>query len=103
MLRITPRNKTMKWNEQIRHERKSRGWTQSSLAEKMGTNTYTVNRWEIGYTFPHPFYRHKLTTLLGINFEEREFLQDDPEFDHNTYEQSLLLSLSFPTSLKALW
>src|SRR5260370_1947715 len=82
----------MKWNEQLRHERKSRGWTQSSLAEKMGTNTYTVNRWENGYTFPHPFYRQKLTTLLGINFEEREFLQDDPEFDHNTYKQSLLLS-----------
>src|SRR5260370_39865976 len=58
----------------------------------MGTNTYTVNRWENGYTFPHPFYRQKLTTLLGINFEEREFLQDDPEFDHSTYKQSLLLS-----------
>src|SRR5436189_3394214 len=82
----------MKWYERLRYERKSRGWTQSSLAEKIGTNTYTISRWENGNAFPHPFYREKLITLLGINFEEREFLLDDPEIDHNTYEQSPLLS-----------
>jgi len=34
----------MKWNEQLRRERKSQGWTQSLLAQKIGTNTYTVGR-----------------------------------------------------------
>jgi len=81
-----------KWHERLRYERQSRGWTQSSLAEKVGTNTYTISRWENGNAFPHPFYREKLTTLLGISFEVEEFLQDDPEFDHNTYEHSPLPS-----------
>ena len=82
----------MKWYEQLRYERKSRGWTQSMLAEKIGINTYTISRWENGNAFPHPFYREKLTTLLGINFEEREFPLDILEFDQNTPEQSPLPS-----------
>jgi len=82
----------MKWNERLRYERKSRGWTQIMLAEKIGINTYTVSRWENGNAFPHPFYREKLTALLGISFKEKEFLQDDPEFDHSTYKHSPVLS-----------
>ena len=60
----------MKWNEQIRQERQSRGWTQSMLAEKLGTAKQTIIRWENGHTFPHRYYRDKLMGLLGISFEE---------------------------------
>src|SRR5947207_657441 len=82
----------MKWHERLRHERQSRRWTQTMLAQKVGVNRGSVNRWENGTVFPHSFYREKLTTLFGINFEERDFLQDIPEIDHNTSEKSRLPS-----------
>src|SRR3954452_15532000 len=66
---------TMKWNNRLRHERKSWGWTQSQLAEKIGTNTFTVNRWENGNTFPSPFYREQLSELFGKSLEELGLVQ----------------------------
>ncbi len=105
----------MKWYEQLKSERISRGWTQRLLAEKIGTNKFTVSRWENGVAFPTRFYREKLATLLEIDFEEREFVQTASECDHNTPDTTLHSkeqSSSEPTSevdpgtiesLKACW
>src|SRR5690242_16608725 len=65
----------MKWQERLKYERQSRGWTQSMLAEKIGIHKHTIARWENGHAFPHPYYREKLTTLFGTNFDEREIFQ----------------------------
>src|SRR3954447_7793119 len=87
----------MKWNEQLRHERKSQGWTQSLLAEKIGTNTFTVNRWENGCAFPSPFYREKLTQLLGCKFEDSELFRVVPAIHKNTSEKALSLVAQLAT------
>jgi len=82
----------MKWYEQLRFERISRGWTQRLLAEKVGTNKFTVTRWEKGVVFPTRFYREQLATLLAINFEEREFVQAIAQCNHNTAEEPAFAS-----------
>src|SRR3954447_24131577 len=80
----------MKWNERLRHERKSQGWTQKLLAEKIGTSTYTVNRWENGNTFPSPFYREKLSQIFGLDFEDSELLEADLARSKNTRKEAPL-------------
>jgi len=83
----------MKWNEQLRFERKSRGWTQNRLAETIGANPHTINRWEKGTAFPHGLYREKLTTLFGIDLEEKNYFpQALPAYDQNTDEPDSLPS-----------
>jgi eukaryotic-like serine/threonine-protein kinase len=52
------------------HERKLRGWSQAKLAEMIGCDTRSVNRWENGQASPTPYYREKLCTLFGKNVEE---------------------------------
>jgi transcriptional regulator with XRE-family HTH domain len=60
----------MKWNEQLKQERNLQGWTQTILAKKLGTNTYTVSRWERGTAFPSLFYRQQLSRLFGKSLEQ---------------------------------
>jgi transcriptional regulator with XRE-family HTH domain len=80
----------MKWNERLRHECKSQGWTQRLLAEKIGTNTYTVNRWENGNAFPSPFYREQLSQIFGLDFEDSELFEADPARSKNTRKEPSL-------------
>jgi transcriptional regulator with XRE-family HTH domain len=68
----------MKWNEQLKQERNLQGWTQTLLAKKLGTNTYTVSRWERGTAFPSLFYRQQLSRLFGKSLEQLGLI---PEFE----------------------
>src|SRR5260370_13149728 len=89
----------MKWHELLRQERQSRRWTQSMLAEKVGTAKQTIIRLENGHAFPHPYYREKLTTLFGINFEEIDLFEDIADIadiDHIPPEQAPLPSDAEP-------
>lgn len=105
-----PQGQTMKWNDQIRHERKSREWSQSLVAERIGTSPFTVNRWERGHAFPSPFYREQLSELFGKSLEElgltrvlqevgssgskkSQFLSD-LEYMHNEHQTSKNLLIS---------
>jgi transcriptional regulator with XRE-family HTH domain len=69
----------MKWNEQLKQERNLQGWTQTLLAKKLGTNTYTVSRWERGTAFPSLFYRQQLSRLFGKSLEQLGLI---PELDN---------------------
>jgi len=60
----------MKWNEHLKYERNYQGWTQTLLAKKLGTNTYTVSRWERGNAFPSPFYREQLSQIFGKTLDQ---------------------------------
>jgi len=71
----------MKWNEQLRQERKSRGWAQGWVAKEIGTTTDTVNRWENGKTFPSPFYRQQLSQLFEKSLEELGLFNSFSEFE----------------------
>jgi ribosome-binding protein aMBF1 (putative translation factor) len=44
----------------LRRAREERGWSQSQLAEALGTNHFTISRWERGRAFPSPYCRQRL-------------------------------------------
>lgn len=63
------------FNQQLRHERELRGWSQADLAEKVGCDTKTVGRWENGDRVPRPYHRQALCELFGKNAEEFGLMQ----------------------------
>ena len=62
---------------QLKHERELRGWSQAYLAEKVGCDLKTVQRWEGGESIPQPYYRQKLVELFGKNTEELGLVRQD--------------------------
>lgn len=59
-----------RYGEIIRERRKGRGWTQAELAERLGTSTGTISRWEnSSSTKPGIDQINALCTLLGIPIE----------------------------------
>ncbi|HEY7420348.1 MAG TPA: helix-turn-helix transcriptional regulator, partial [Ktedonobacteraceae bacterium] len=49
----------------LRRARTARGWSQRQVAEAVGTNRFTVTRWELGRAFPSPYFRQQLATLFA--------------------------------------
>jgi transcriptional regulator with XRE-family HTH domain len=54
----------------LRKIRADNGWTQESLAKRLGVSFATVSRWERGEKFPREKQRQKLAKLTGIPFHE---------------------------------
>ncbi|WP_376793754.1 NB-ARC domain-containing protein [Thermogemmatispora sp.] len=52
-------------NEALRHAREERGWTREQLAALLGTNAFTIYRWESGRARPGPYFRQKLSAVFG--------------------------------------
>lgn len=69
----------MKSNGQLRYERELRGWSQSDLAQQIGTTALSVSRWESGVTVPIPHFRRKLCALFNKSAEELGLLTGDSE------------------------
>ena len=44
-------------NEDLRRTRNLKGWTQTELAERVGTSFEMVSRWERGVTIPSAYFR----------------------------------------------
>ena len=61
-------------NERLRRARHLRGWTQSDLAEAVGTDFETVSRWERGITMPSAYFRELLCSVLEKTPEELGFI-----------------------------
>lgn len=68
------RKSTSNPNTQLKQERLLRGWTQSDVAGHIGTDGYTVNRWERGRTSPSLYFRQRLCSLFGKSAEELGFM-----------------------------
>src|SRR5690242_10148582 len=66
-------------NDRLRAARRLKNWTQSELAEKLGTDFETVSRWERGITVPSPYYRRQLCKVLGKTAAELGFLSQMDE------------------------
>src|SRR5207249_3902670 len=47
------------YGQRLRRERIDRSFSQEEVAEEIGTTAANVSRWELGYTFPTPYYRRK--------------------------------------------
>src|SRR6266571_1618001 len=69
----------------LKAEREQRGWSQSTIAEALGTTIRTVSRWEQGIAMPSPYYREQLCTLFSKNAQQLGLLsgidEDDIEED----------------------
>src|SRR5713226_546769 len=64
-------------NERWKNERERRGWTRDYVADKIGSDTKSVGRWERGAIFPSPYYRQRLCELFGMNAEELGFFKEE--------------------------
>ncbi|MHB8598589.1 MAG: WD40 domain-containing protein [Ktedonobacteraceae bacterium] len=64
------------FHEQLLHERKRRSWSQDDLAEKVGSDTKTIGRWESGVSLPRPYSRQRLSELFGKDAEELGLFED---------------------------
>src|SRR5437016_5082164 len=84
-------------NRLLRGQRKLRYWTQSQVAEQLGTTTVNVNRWERGLTSPSLYFRQKLCDLFGKSAEELGLISEAER-----HEQVVAATVA-ASSLPALW
>jgi tetratricopeptide (TPR) repeat protein/DNA-binding XRE family transcriptional regulator len=63
----------------LRRERDQRAWTQSEVAERIGTTQINISRWENGITFPSPYYRQKLGELFEKSIQELGLIPEHNE------------------------
>src|SRR3954463_3785528 len=83
----------------LKVERELRGWSQSKVAELVGTTTRTIIRWEQGDVVPYPYYREQLCSVFGKNAQQLGLLPDNPEQDiyEDQDEESMQLEQELPS------
>lgn len=64
-------------NQQLRQERERCCWSQLEVADRIGTTSLNVSRWERGITFPTPHFRQELCVLFGKSASELGLLPDE--------------------------
>ncbi len=73
-------------NRQLRQERERRCWSQLEVADRIGTTSFNVSRWERGITFPTAHFRQALCALFSKSAWELGLLQDETA-DHERVSQ----------------
>src|ERR1700686_726874 len=68
-------------SSRLKQQREQHGWTQSQVAEMIGTTQINISRWENGITVPGPYYRQKLGVLFGKSLHELGFLSEVEDSD----------------------
>lgn len=53
-------------NVQLKRARERNGWSQEHVGQEIGTDSFTVSRWERGITTPSPHFRQKLCELFEM-------------------------------------
>src|SRR5947209_7648332 len=76
-------------NSRLKREREQRGWTQSELAERIGTTQVNISRWEKNVTTPGPFYRQRLGELFEKSIQELGFI---PQINEERNEEATSIS-----------
>ncbi len=54
----------------LKRAREQRGWSQDDVAREIGTEAFTVSRWERGAAQPSPHFRKQLSALFGLSPSE---------------------------------
>ena len=62
-----PARKPKKPNHRLRTAREQRGWSLKYVAAQVGTDSFTVDRWELGVQGTSPHFRPKLCELYGMD------------------------------------
>lgn len=60
----------MTFNEKLMNLRKSRGWSQEELGERLGVTRQTVSKWELGETTPEMEKLVIMSELFGVSIDE---------------------------------
>src|SRR5947209_17467384 len=63
----------------LRQERERRGWTQSEVAERIGSTRVNISRWETGIVVPGPYYRQRLSDSFGKSIQELGLIPENSE------------------------
>ena len=66
-------------NPHLKRARERQGWSQEYIAREVGTDAFTVSRWERGVTMPSPHFRQQLCTLFGLSVAELGLLPAETE------------------------
>ncbi|MBX5450248.1 helix-turn-helix domain-containing protein [Thermogemmatispora sp.] len=64
------------FHQQLKRERLRRGWSQEDLAERIGSDKKTVQRWETGDGLPRPSLLRKLCEVLEKSPEELGLVEE---------------------------
>ena len=64
----------MQYNMLLKQAREEHGWSQKDVAEKIGTDSKTVSRWERKVAYPSPYFRQKLSELFKKDLRELDLL-----------------------------
>lgn len=64
-------------NQQLKQARLRQGWSQEYVAREVGTDAFTVSRWERGVTLPSPHFRQKLSALFNLSVLELGILTQE--------------------------
>lgn len=78
-------------NLQLKRVRECQGLSQEDVGQEIGTDAFTVSRWERGVTMPSPHFRQKLSTLFGLSIAELGLVPKDEYAD-----QIAISPVSFP-------
>lgn len=83
----------------LAQRRKSVGYTQERLAEYLGVERSTIQRWEKAETGPQPWVRPKLAAALGVTAEQLEELLADVTLFSAPASERMGYVLEHPTSV----
>ncbi len=56
--------------ENIRRLRREKDWTQDELADRLGTTSQSVSRWEVGSTYPDMEFLPALASIFSVSVDE---------------------------------
>ncbi|MGW1715599.1 helix-turn-helix transcriptional regulator [Streptomyces sp. NPDC002156] len=83
----------------LAQRRKSAGYSQDKLAERLGIERSTVVRWETAESEPQPWVRPKLAAALNVTLDELESLLDDVTVIQTKPSERMSYVLEHPSSV----
>ncbi|MGW2120147.1 helix-turn-helix transcriptional regulator [Streptomyces sp. NPDC001758] len=83
----------------LAQRRKSAGYSQEKLAERLGVERSTVVRWETAESEPQPWIRPKLAAALNVTADELQSLLDDVTVIQAKPSERMSYVLEHPSSV----
>ena len=91
----------MTYNQALTRARSLRGWSQATVAEKLGTSRKNVSRWECGETLPSPYFRERLCQLFECDTEALNLLSPSASGYNRDTNVDMTKSLPLPWHRKS--
>jgi tetratricopeptide (TPR) repeat protein/transcriptional regulator with XRE-family HTH domain len=66
-------------NVRLKLAREQKGWSQEYVARQLGTDAFTISRWERGVAMASPYFRQQLAALFGLSVMELGLIPTETE------------------------